>query len=360
MEKGFQIAFFGSSLVSAFWNGAATYYRGIIRSLSRRGYTVTFYEPDAYHRQDHRDLPEPEWARVEVYSGKGEDGVRRALEQARKADLVVKASGVGVFDGLLEREVLELQRPGHAVAFWDVDAPATLERIAADPADPFRMLIPRYDLIFTYGGGEAVVNGYLARGARACIPVYNALDPETHFPVAGEPRFQGELGFLGNRLPDREQRVKDFFLAAAEKIPGETFLLGGSGWEVPALPRNVRYVGHVYTSDHNAFNCGPKAVLNINRDSMARFGFSPPTRVFEAAGAGACLITDAWAGIENFLEPGREVLVARHGGEVAEHLCALTRRWARAIGEAARRRVLAEHTYDHRAEQVEAVLKSLR
>ncbi len=360
MATPLRIAFFGSSLVSAFWNGAATYYRGIIRSLSRKGYSITFYEPDAYQRQEHRDLLEPEWARVEVYSAKGEDGVRRALEKAREADLVVKASGVGVFDELLEEEALGLQRPGHLVAFWDVDAPATLERVAANPADPFRPLIPRYDLILTYGGGEPVIEGYRAWGARSCIPVYNALDPETHYPVPPAPRFAGELGFLGNRLPDREQRVKDFFLAAARELPGETFLLGGSGWEVDGLPRNVRYLGHVYTNDHNAFNCTPKAVLNVNRDSMARFGFSPPTRVFEAAGAGACLITDDWAGIEGFLEPGREILVARNGGEVAEYLRGLSRGQARTIGEAARSRVLAEHTYAHRAEQVEAVLKSHR
>ena len=112
------IAFFGSSLVSAYWNGAATYYRGIIRALSERGHTVTFYEPDAYERQQHRDMEDPPWAKVVVYSADGESGVRRALEDARGADLVVKASGVGVFDELLEAAVLELKRPETLAAFW--------------------------------------------------------------------------------------------------------------------------------------------------------------------------------------------------------------------------------------------------
>ena len=90
------IAFFGSSLVSAYWNGAATYYRGIVRALHERGHRVTFYEPDAYGRQQHRDMADPDWAQVVVYPGEGEDGVLAALEQARGADLIVKASGVGV------------------------------------------------------------------------------------------------------------------------------------------------------------------------------------------------------------------------------------------------------------------------
>jgi len=123
------------------------------------------------------------------------------------------------------------------------------------------------------------------------------------------------------------------------------------------MPANVRYVGHVYTGDHNAFNAGPLAVLNVSRDSMARMGFSPATRVFEAAGAGACLVTDAWRGIELFLEPGREVLVAADGEEVAAHLEALTDARAREIGAAARRRVLAEHTYAARARTLEEVLE---
>src|SRR5436305_14570189 len=146
-------AFFGSSLLSAYWNGAATYYRGIIRALHDLGYEVTFYEPDAYGRQERRDIQEPDWARVVVYPGEG-DGVLRALEEAQDADLIVKASGVGVFDGLLERAVLEMRKPETLVAFWDVDAPATLDRLRNNPQDPFAALVPKYDFVFTYGCGD--------------------------------------------------------------------------------------------------------------------------------------------------------------------------------------------------------------
>ncbi len=349
------IAFFGSSLVSAYWNGAATYYRGVIRALAERGFSVTFYEPDAYDRQQHRDIPDPYWATVVVYPAT-EDGVGHALEQARAADVIVKASGVGVFDELLEHAVLEIRRPGATAIFWDVDAPATLDRLARNAADPFHALVPRYDLVLTYGGGEPVVTRYRAAGAAECVPIYNALDPSTHFPVAADVRFAADLGFLGNRLPDREARVEHFFFAAAMQSPSSTFVLGGSGWHDKSLPSNVRYVGHVYTRDHNAFNCTPRAVLNISRESMAKCGYSPATRVFEAAGAGACLVTDDWEGVDMFLEPEHEVLVARDGDEVAAHLDALTLGRAIEIGRAARHRVLAEHTYAQRAAQVDALL----
>jgi spore maturation protein CgeB len=350
------IAFFGSSLLSAYWNGAATYYRGLLRALFERGHRVVFYEPDAYERQQHKDLEPPSWAEVVVYSAAGKDGVERCLERARSADVLVKASGVGVFDELLERAVLDQGRPGQTIVFWDVDAPATLERVEKDPADAFRALIPRYDFVLTYGGGPPVIRRYAALGAQSCVPIYNALDPATHYPVAPEQRFAGKLGFLGNRLPDREQRVDAFFLDVARATPELSFVLGGSGWHDKPMPPNVRYLGHLYTREHNAFNSTLDAVLNVNRDSMARAGYSPATRVFEAAGAGACVISDAWEGIEHFLEPGRELLVARSADEVAGHLRALTPERRMAIGEAARRRVLRDHTYDRRASEVERVL----
>jgi len=350
-----KVAFFGSSLVSAYWNGAATYYRGMIRALHDLGFDVTFYEPDAYERQQHRDIPDPPWASVVVFDATVA-ALDRVLSAARQADVVVKASGVGVFDRELERAVID-RRSGSLAVFWDVDAPATLDRLAGNPDDPFHDLIPKYDLILTYGGGEPVCRSYRSFGARQCVPVYNALDTSTHFPVAGDARFAGDLAFLGNRLPDREARVEEFFLRPAAALPTGRFVLGGSGWGDKPLPHNIRYTGHVFTHEHNAFNCSPMAVLNVSRESMARYGFSPATRVFEAAGAAACLITDSWEGLETFLEPGYEVLAARNGQDVADHLSRLTPSLARKIGAAARERVCASHTYAHRAAQVARLLQ---
>lgn len=348
------IAFFGSSLLSSYWNGAATYYRGIIRQLYQRGHHITFYEPDAYDRQMHRDMDPPDWANCVIYEN-SETSALLQVESASQADLVIKASGVGVFDELLERAVLEMRRPGQIVIFWDVDAPATLDRIIQTPHDHLRSLVPLYDAILTYGGGMEVVYSYRRLGARECIPIYNGVDPETHFPTHSTSRYQVDLSFIGNRLPDREKRVEEFFLKAAQLRPEMRFLLGGNGWHDKSVPANVVKIGHVGTKDHNEINCSARAVLNINRESMARFGFSPPTRVFEAAGAGACLITDAWEGIEEFFEPGQEILVARNGEEVAELTANLTHEQANAIGQAALYRVLSKHTYSCRADQFEEI-----
>src|SRR5262249_36388177 len=220
-------------------------------------------------------------------------------------------------------------------------------------------LVSRYDVILTYGGGDPVVSAYEEAGARACVPIYNALDDSTHYHVPPDPRFAADLAFLGNRLPDREARVNEFFFDAAVRTPAKEFIIGGSGWGDRRMPANVKWIGHVYTADHNAMNSTPRAVLNVSRESMARYGFSPATRVFEAAGAAACIITDAWEGIEAFLAPGKEILVARSGAEVADYIQQLTPDRARQIGEAARRRVLAEHTYAHRAVEVERVIDAL-
>jgi spore maturation protein CgeB len=349
------IGFFGSSLVSAYWNGAATYYRGVLQALAANGHRIAFYEPDAYDRQRHRDIPDPDWARVVVYPATG-DGVERALDDARDADLLVKASGVGVFDALLEARIPLLKRAGAIAAFWDVDAPATLDRLTIHPEDPFRALIPAYDIVFTYGGGPPVVSRYREFGARLCVPIYNGLDPATHHPAAPDPRFACDLGLVANRLPDRERRIDEYFLAVAGELRGRDFVLAGAGWDDKAMSPNVRYVGHLYTADHNVFNASALAILNVSRDSMAAYGYSPATRVFEAAGAGACIITDSWKGIGGFFEPGREILVAASGPEVAENLARLTPEQARRIGEAARTRALAEHTYARRVRLVEDVL----
>lgn len=352
-----KIAFYGSSLVSAYWNGAATYYRGLLRALAQKGYDITFYEPDVYDRQKNRDIDPPDWCRVVVYEGTV-DALKAVTVRAADADIVVKASGVGFEDDLLLEEILRNARPTALKIFWDVDAPATLAELRAAPCHPLRQALGKIDLVLTYGGGDPVVNAYRALRAANCVPVYNALDPDTHHPVPAQPRFAADLGFLGNRLPDREARVEQFFLEPAARLPRQTFLLGGSGWQDKPMSDNVRSIGHVSTRDHNAFNATPKAVLNISRASMAENGFSPATRVFEAAGAEACLITDYWEGIDLFLKPDEEVLVARDGQDVVEILSGLTQERAKAIGKRALARVLSEHTYAHRADEVDAIFRA--
>jgi spore maturation protein CgeB len=230
-----KIALYGSSLLSSLWNGAATYYRGILRALAACGHDITFFEPDAFGRQQQRDIEPPEWCRVVVYAATPE-GLREAASCAAAADVVVKASGVGYADDALLAAICAAANPRALRLFWDVDAPATLSQLAAGQERALRAMLPTLDAVLTYGGGLPVVAAYRALGAAACVPVYNALDPATHHPVARHPRYASDLTFLGNRLPDREARVEQFFLAPAARLGAKKFLLGGSGWDDKPCP----------------------------------------------------------------------------------------------------------------------------
>jgi spore maturation protein CgeB len=352
-----KIAFFGSSLVSSYCNGEAACYRGLLKALADLGHGVAFYEPDAFG-QKRRDISDPPWARVVNYPATAA-GWRRALACAADSDLLVKASGVGVFDTELDEAVPEVCPARTLCAFWDMDAPATLDAIAADPAHHLRRIIPLYDLILTFGGGAAAVAAYGRLGARACVPVYNALDPATHFPVRSRVSYHCDLSFLGNRLPGREARVDALFVRAATILRHHSFLLGGAGWRDKVLPANICCAGHIGAGDRSAFFGSGLATLDITRAGMARYGYSPPSGIFEAAAAGGCLITDAWEGIAQFLEPDREVLVAADGEEIAELVAYLTPDDARGIAAAARACILAHHTYERRARAVAALLAGM-
>jgi spore maturation protein CgeB len=351
-----KIFVFGSSLTSTYWNGAATYYRGIYKNLNKLGYSITFAEPDIYKRQQNRDLRDISYADVRIYRSASE--IPGLLQEAASSDLVIKHTGVGADDELLERGILECRSDHTQTAFWDVDAPATLARVGSSADDPFRDLVPQYDFVFTYGGGPPVVERYLNLGAKACYPIYNALDPETHHPVPADPELACDLAFVGHRLPDREKRVEEFFLRAAQLAPEMSFILGGEGWGGKSLPPNVRWIGHVGSTDHNRVNCSARMVLNINRDSMADVGFSPPTRVFEAAGAGACLVTDAWAGLDEFFVPEKEILPAGSAEDVVDWLRRLSPTESVEVGEAMRRRALRDHTYELRTKELHRILQN--
>ena len=283
------------------------------------------------------------------------------MHEAADADIVVKASGVGVFDRRIARRRTGCARPDAMRIFWDVDAAATVSELREHPDHPLHAVLPDLDAVLTYGGGPPssppTISWARARADRSTTRSI----PTRIVPCRRATNSNAISRFLANRLPDRERRVEEFFLSAAEQLPGRSFLLGGAGWEDKAMPANVRYIGHVSTRDHNAFNCTPLAVLNVARDSMASLGYSPATRVFEAAGAAACIVTDAWEGVELFLQPGREILVARDGKDVAALVGELTPGRAAEIGKRALARILRQHTYAHRgAEVVDAFFRTLR
>jgi hypothetical protein len=281
VSDGLDIAFFGSSLVSSWWNGSCTYYRGIIRGLHELGHRVTFYEPIAYERQEHRDIADPDWARVVIYEAPDEAAVRAVVEQARGVDMVVKTSGVGVFDDVLEDAVLSL---GTYTAFWDVDAPATLSRMEDDADDSFRALLPSYDLVLTYGGGEPVVRRYTELGARECLVVYNALDPTTHHPTDPTRGSTSTSRCWPTGCPDRRSASRSSSCGPRRCLPRPDVPAGRQRLARQARCRRTSGCsGHVGTADHNAFNSTPLAVSNVHPRQHGRQRLVPATRVFEVA-----------------------------------------------------------------------------
>ena len=351
-----KIFVFGSSLVSSYWNGAATYYRGIYKALHLLGHSIVFAEPDAYGRQEKRDKGDYSYAHSIVYEAG--TGIDHLLHMASDSDIVIKHSGIGVDDEELEVRVLECQ-PRSKVIFWDVDAPDTIAKLKASKSLAFARAIPSYDAILTYGGGPQIEQDYRHLGASKFASIYNGLDPSTHYPVAASHDLQCDLVFLGNRLPDREERVDELFLRAARLAPEQRFLLGGEGWSDKSLPPNVKWLGHVPSDKHNVVNCSARMVLNVNRSSMAKSGFSPPTRIFEVAGSGSCLLCDDWQGVEDCFEPRKEIIVVRTAEDIASVLRTYSQADAAAYGKALRERALRDHTYAVRAKKVDAILSQL-
>ncbi len=354
-----RIAFFGSSLVSAYWNGAATYYRGLLRALAARGHDITFYEPDAFERQRHRDIDDPDWCRVIVYPA-NEAAMLDALGAARDADVIVKASGVGVFDDLLEEAVLEVAptgRAGHLLGCGCAGYP----RSAGRRERSVRANSSRSTTSSSPTAADRASSRAISDGARA--PAFRSTTRSTRRRITRlRPTRAGPATFCSSatvcRIGKRASGISSSTPRRRRRIA--VSCSAATAGQARHCPANVKPIGHVFTHQHNLLNGSALAVLNVNRDSMAAFGWSPPTRVFEVAGAAGCLITDAWEGIEAFLTPGEEVLVAANGMEVASLLEELSPQRARAIGEAAHRRVLAEHTYAQRAELVDRVLSGRR
>ncbi|MCB2212808.1 glycosyltransferase [bacterium] len=356
MNNGLDIAFFGSSLVSTYWNRATRYFRGVIRALHEHGHRVRFYEPVAFERQKNRDIDDPEYARSIIYPATL-NSVRKVLTQARGVDVVIKVSAVGVFDVFLEEELLEFQQDGTKVLFWDVDPPATLHSIHNSPHDLFKALIPEYDAILTYGGGPAINDAYLELGAQRAETIYHALDPTRYRPVLPDDRFQCQLAYNGDLNKTVRDSVQEFFFGPAKAIDHKRFVLGGHGWEqeCPPLP-NVHYHGPVADTDLNAFFGTPSATLCLCRPELHNGGYFPTPHLFIIAGCGGCIVTQPSPGIEQFLTPGSECITASNGQELANKLATLSRDDSAAIGDAARARMLNEHTWTHRATQLETLI----
>lgn len=347
------VVFAGLSITSSWGNGHATNYRALLRALRRRGHDVLFLERDVRWYAENRDFDAPF---VRLY-GSVEELRAGLTTRVAEADLVVVGSYVPEGVAVVEWALAEA---GGAVAFWDIDTPVTVAKLeAGDEEYLSRDLVPRFDLYLSFTGGPLLERIETELGAQRARPFYCMADVDTYRPVEAPERWL--LGYLGTYSADRQPLLERLLLEPARALPARRFAVAGPQYP-PELewPANVERREHLAPAEHPSFYASQRFTLNVTRAAMASAGWSPSVRLFEAAACGVPAVSDAWPGLDCFFEPGKEILVARSAGEVVEALSEIAPDEARAMGAAARRRVLAEHTPDRRAEELEEHVRSLR
>ncbi|HEY7839661.1 MAG TPA: glycosyltransferase [Terriglobales bacterium] len=361
--RSLRLAFFGLSLTSSWGNGHATTYRGLLGGLRSRGHLIDFFERDVEWYATHRDLPCPPQARLHLYA----DWARQrahALEVARAADAVVVGSyypdALPLLDALLAR-------PHPPVCFYDIDTPVTLQALQRRQCTYLRTdLIPEFAMYFSFTGGP-VLNELCTRwGARRSAPLYCACDVREYVPRDQSPdRFPGRsrdqalrsdavLSFLGTYAPDRDAKLNRLLLEPARRLPQLRFRVAGPMYPATAAwPANVAYTSHLPPASHAGFYASTRFTLNLTRQAMVESGYSPSIRLFEAAACGTPIISDPWPGLNEFFRPGREILVAEDTSQLIDTILHVDADAARDLGRAAREHVLAHHTGEHRAVELE-------
>ncbi|HEY6153748.1 MAG TPA: glycosyltransferase [Candidatus Udaeobacter sp.] len=351
-----KIVILGLSITSSWGNGHATTYRSLMRELVRRGHDVLFLERDQPWYAANRDLPHPPFGRTEIYENIAELK-RRFAEQIDDSDCVV----VGSFtpDGKAIGEWLT-GFSSAVKAFYDIDTPITLEKIARNDCDYLSEdLIARYDLYLSFTGGptlELIEQEYGSPMARA---LFCSVDPDEYFPERRRKRWV--LGYLGTFGEDRQRKLNSLLLAPATMLPSRQFVVAG-----PQYPRKIRWpanvhrITHLSPAKHRAFYNSQRFTLNVTRAAMVRAGFSPSVRLFEAASCGTPIISDDWPGLKTLFQPTKEILIASDARDVLEILHETPEHVAREIGSRARERVLREHTSAHRALEFERFIGAAR
>jgi spore maturation protein CgeB len=348
-----KLAIFGLSVSSSWGNGHATLWRGLCRALHRRGHSCVFFERDQPFYSSTRDFVSQPGLELVLY-GEWQDVRQRAERELRSSDAAIVTSFCAD-----ARAASELVLASSAVrAFYDLDTPVTLSTLERD-RDVFYLPehgLSDFDVVLSYTGGKALAELRRRLGARAAIPLYGSVDPDAHHPAPARAEFAAGLSYLGTYSADRQAALAELLLQPAQALPRQWFAIAGAQYpkDFPWLP-NVRFVRHLPPADHSAFFSSSLATLNVTRAPMAAFGYCPSPRFFEAAACGTPTISDVWEGIETFLQPGSETLLARNRNDVTEAL-SLPFEELRRIGLRARERVLTEHTAAHRAAELERAL----
>lgn len=350
-----RIVILGLSVTSSWGNGHATTYRGLVRELVRRGHDVTFLERDVPWYASNRDMPSPPWGTTILY-GSVQELRDRYTKLIREADLVVLGSYVP--DGI---EVGHwVCSTAHGVtAFYDIDTPVTLAALANGTcAYLSSALIPRFDLYLSFTGGPTLARLERHYGARRARAFYCSFDPAAYCPEAVD--VQWDLGYMGTYCPTRQPGVEQLLLGAARVAPSQRFVLAGPGYpDTMAVTDNVTVIHNVPATGHRAFYNAQRFTLNLTRADMIRAGYSPSVRLFEAAACAVPIISDYWDGLETFFTIGTDILIASSPLDTLRHL-ALPDEERISIGRRARRRVLAEHTAEHRAIELEQHVDEVR
>lgn len=346
------VVVFGLTISSSWGNGHATLWRSMVRALTRRGHSVTFYERDVPYYADTRDVWQLEGkARLRLYRSP-EEIVAEARRELDAAELAICTSFCP--DGPLASELI-LGSGTEVRAFYDMDTPVTLN--ALRDSTPVTYLpsegLGGFDLVLSYTGGRALYELQTRLGAQRVAALYGWVDPEHYRPAPPVERFRAALSYLGTYAEDRQQMLTHLLLEPAAMLPGERFVIGGAQYpDYFPWTENIFFTQHLEPSQHAAFFCSSRATLNVTRAPMAEYGFCPSGRLFEASACGVPLVSDMWEGIETFFTPGEEIFLAESAPDVISILSRGDNELQRA-GKAAQERTLAEHTAYHRAAQLE-------
>jgi spore maturation protein CgeB len=354
-KRRVKLLIFGLAISSSWGNGHATLWRGLCSSLIRRGHRVLFFERDVDYYARHRDLAElPPGGRLVLYRD-WPDVLPLARRELADADAAIVTSycpdGVAA-TGLILDSTVPMR------AFYDLDTPVTLARLAA--GEEVAYLGPGglggFDLVLSYTGGRALEELRDRLGARRTAALYGSVDPGVHRPVPPDPGYRADLSYLGTFAVDRQAALEELFIGPARRLPEHRFVLGGACYPADfPWTKNIFFVRHLPPVEHPAFFSSSRLTLNVTRAAMATMGYCPSGRLFEAAACGTPVLSDVWEDLDSFFAPGREILLARDGTDV-EAALGMDDGELHRIGRAARERVLEEHTADRRAEELVELL----
>lgn len=338
----------GLSLSSSWGNGHATTYRALLRAFAARGHEVLFLERDVPWYASARDLPDPDFCRLELY--RDLDDLERWRSRVHAADAVIVGSYVpdGVAVGRWAQSAA-----GGPVAFYDIDTPVTLARLARGDVEYLSPeLVPGYDLYLSFTGGPTLDLIERRYGSPAARALYCSVDTEIYRPVDAAKRW--DLSYLGTYSDDRQPTLERLLIEPARRAPHLNFVVAGPQYPAEIdWPDNVERLEHVPPSEHPAFYGRSRFTLNVTRADMIAAGYSPSVRLFEAGACGVPVLSDAWEGLDTVLSPGREVLLPGSAAEVVEILANTPETRRRALGDAARTRILGEHSSAQRAGELE-------